>query len=93
MWFRIAWGIDLVATIVLVGYFVSGSMRGTVSSFNLGLWLALLAIAGGVLAGSWTLRASHHSTAATLLAGALAVPCALLGLWLLTVILLPGRWN
>jgi multisubunit Na+/H+ antiporter MnhF subunit len=46
--FRILWGVDVVAALVALAFFFIGIEDGTVSSFNIMLWLALL---GAVLIG------------------------------------------
>jgi hypothetical protein len=90
--FWIAWGIDLIAGLILLAFFAIGVVDGSVSSFNLGLWLVILAIAGVVLLGGLALRHTHARAALALVMLA-AVPCALLGLFFLVVMVVPARWN
>jgi hypothetical protein len=42
MKFRILWGFDLLIALVVVFFFFWGLSDGTVSAFNIGLWLVLL---------------------------------------------------
>lgn len=93
MTFWIPWGIDLVAALVVVAFFFIGLADGTVSSFNIGLWLLALGVAGGVVVGGFALRSGAHHRLATTLVTILAVPTALAGLFFLAVLLIPARWN
>jgi len=90
--FWIAWGIDLIAALILVYFFFVGLADGSVSSFNMGLWMLILCIAAIVVAGSLAMRATYPKLAAMLVTAA-AVPCALLGLFFAVIILVPARWN
>ena len=90
--FWIAWGIDAIAALILVYFFFVGLADGSVSSFNMGLWLLILCAASIVVAGSLAMRATHRKLA-TVLVTAAAVPCALLGLFFAVIILVPARWN
>jgi hypothetical protein len=51
MVFRILLGIDLLAAATVVFFFVWGVSDGSVSSFNILLWLALLGGVGGIVGG------------------------------------------
>lgn len=91
--FRILWGIDALVATLFVGFFLIGLADGSVSSFNLILWLGTLAALAAVLGGSIVLRKAGHSRLATTLVAALAVPSALTGLFFLGLIILNPRWN
>ena len=93
MIFWIPWSIDLVVALIAVYFFFIGLADGSVSSFNMGLWLAILCVLGGVIVGSLALRAAARTRAATALVVALAVPSALIGLFLLVLLVAPVRWN
>lgn len=92
MTFWIPWAIDAVAALIFVVFFFIGLADGSVSSFNMGLWLVILAACGAVVGGSVALRAAHPR-AATALAMLAAIPAALLGLFFLIIIVVPARWN
>jgi len=51
MKFKILWGIDAVIALVFVYFFVVGLGDGSVSSFNMRLWLSTLFTLGGVALG------------------------------------------
>jgi hypothetical protein len=90
--FWIAWGIDLIAALILIYFFFVGLADGSVSSFNMGLWLFILCVAAIVVGGGVAMRATHPKLA-TMLVAAAAVPCALLGPFFAVIILVPARWN
>lgn len=91
--FWIPWSIDLVAALILVLFFFIGIADGTVSSFNIGLWLLVLGVVGGVVAGSLALRSRAHPRFAATLVTILAIPTALTGLFFLALLVIPVRWN
>jgi hypothetical protein len=93
MKFWIPWGIDVVIALVFVGFFFVGLADGSVSSFNMGLWLLTLAALAGVVGGSLALRAAARLQAATALVMILAIPGVLVGLLFLAMIVVPVRWN
>jgi hypothetical protein len=93
MAFRILWGIDAVVAAIFVGFFFIGLADGSVSSFNIVLWLGTLAALAAVLGGGVALRKAGHAKLATTLVAALAVPGALTGLFFLALIILNPRWN
>jgi len=91
--FWIPWSIDLVVGVIAVYFFFIGLADGSVSSFNMGLWLAILCVLGGILAGSIILRSAARKRAAIALVTLLAVPSALIGLFYLLLLVAPVRWN
>lgn len=93
MTFWIAWSIDAIAALVFVAFFIIGLVDGSVSTFNIGLWLLVLGVVGGVVLGGLALRSSARKAVATTLVTILAVPTALTGLFFLAVVLIPARWN
>jgi hypothetical protein len=93
MLFRIVWGIAIVVALVGVAFFVIGIADGTVSSFNILLWMALLAGVAAVVFGSWALRRKGHIAPAIVLAAVLAVPGMLYALFLVVAVTSGVRWN
>jgi len=91
--FWIPWGIDVVIALVFVFFFFVGLADGTVSSFNMGLWLLTLAALASVVGGSLALRAAARLQTATALVMILAIPGVLVGLFFLAMIVVPVRWN
>ncbi|HEY1375023.1 MAG TPA: osmoprotectant transporter permease [Candidatus Binatia bacterium] len=93
MIFKIVWGIDALTAMIFVAFFIIGIGDGSVSSFNIMLWLLVLGILAAVLIGSLWLRKAGMPRFAYALAIALAVPSALTGLFFLLLIGLHPRWN
>ena len=91
--FWVLWGIDVVIALIFAYFFVIGLADGTVSSFNMTLWLVMLCTLGGILWGSHALRAADRTSLATSLLMILAVPGVLAGLFFLALIILQPRWN
>jgi hypothetical protein len=91
--FWIPWGIDAAIAAVAVYFFFVGLADGSVSSFNMGLWLAILLGLGGILGGSVWLKAAGRRGLAMVLLLVLAVPGLLCGLFFLALLIAAPRWN
>jgi len=74
MIFRILWGIDVILGIAAGIVFAIGIGDGSVSSFNIVMWLLLLAVLASIVVGSRALNESGHRALATALAAAAAIP-------------------
>lgn len=87
----LAW--DGLTGLVLLYFFAIGLADGSVSAFNLGLWLGMLAAVAGLLAGAWALhKAQRHKTALALL-WLLAAPGLAYALFIGLVLITNPRWN
>jgi len=93
MFFRILLGIDIIAALVVVYFFIIGLGDGSVSPFNMQLWLGILAGIAAVLGGGLFLNTKGQRIAANLVLLILAAPSALFGLFMLSIIILQPRWN
>lgn len=93
LFFRILMGLSIAAASVVVYFFIIGLADGSVSSFNMGLWLGLLAAVALVIGGGIALRRKGRTALANAVLAILAAPAALYGLFMLSVILLGERWN
>lgn len=91
--FRFLFGIDLAAAAVIVYFFFIGLADGSVSSFNMGLWLAILAGVAAILGGGWQLNKIGRRGAAIAVLSILAVPALLFGLFMLMIVITQPRWN
>lgn len=91
--FRILWGFNALIALVVLFFFFWGIADGTVSSFNIGIWLILLGLVAGVLLGSRWLRAQNRTGLANGLLCILAIPGLLYLLFLLVLIVSEPRWN
>jgi hypothetical protein len=93
MTFKILWGIDAIIALVFIYFFLVGLGDGSVSSFNMRLWLSTLFTLGGVLSGSLVLQRQGRTRLAISLLLILAVPGVLAGLFFLAMIIINPRWN
>ena len=93
MKFWILWGFDTVIAFVFLFFFLVGIADGSVSSFNIGLWLVILVGLIAVVGGSLTLHLHQRTGLAIWLVLLLAVPGLLAGLFFLGLIVLNPRWN
>jgi uncharacterized protein (DUF983 family) len=93
MKFWLPWSLAALVDAVVVGFFAIGLADGSVSSFNLALWVVLLAFTSAVTGGSLLLKKLGRPGLGALLALVLAVPGLLAGLLLLVVLLTHPRWN
>jgi hypothetical protein len=91
--FRILFGIDALAAAVVAFFFVWGLGDGTVSSFNILLWLAMLGGVGAILAGGLWLRSYGRVWPANGVLLILALPATLFALFFLTLILFQSDWK
>lgn len=91
--FRILFGFDVLVALVVLYFFVVGLQDGSVSSFNGGLWAAILAALAAVLGGGWLLKASGQHRAAIAVLLILGVPGFLYVLFVLSILIFQPRWN
>lgn len=91
--FRFLFGVDLVAAAVAFYFFFIGLADGSVSSFNMGIWLALIGGIAAILLGGYALKQSGHPRMANLLLAVLAVPTCLYGAFILMIVIAQPRWN
>jgi hypothetical protein len=93
MLFRILWWVDVIAAAIAVAFLVIGIADGSVSSFNIVLWAALLAGIAVVVLGSRALDRNGHRWPAIGLAAVLAVPALLYALMIVIFVASGTRWN
>lgn len=91
--FWIFWGIDAIVALIALYFFFIGLGDGSVSSFNMGIWLVLLIALAAVLFGSLALKGAGNLNVAKILAGLLAIPALLFFLFFVIVIVSGERWN
>jgi hypothetical protein len=91
--FWIPWAIDVVIAIIVLYFFLVGLADGSVSSFNIGLWLLILLGLGSVMGGSLWLKSAGHLGFAMVLLLILAVPGVLYGLFMVVCMIAAPRWN
>jgi high-affinity Fe2+/Pb2+ permease len=93
LFFRILLVIDALVALVVAYFFVVGIADSSVSSFNITLWLGMLAIVAAVLGGGWMLNKSGQRAAANTVLAILAIPGLLFGVFILAAIILQPNWH
>ncbi len=78
---------------VALYFFVIGIGDGSVSSFNILLWLIMLVCLGCIVAGGYGLNARGQRGTATALLAVLAIPGLCAVLFILAVIVFQPCWN
>lgn len=91
--FWILWGFDAIIALVVLYFFFIGLADGTVSSFNMGIWLLLLAGVAAILFGSLWLKSIERLGLAKGVLCILAVPGFLYLLFMLFILIGKPRWN
>ena len=86
--FRILFAINCVAALVAVAFLFIGLADGSVSSFNAGIWTALVGGIAAILIGGWLLNKNGQRGAAIALSLILAAPAALYGLFVVMIVVL-----
>ena len=93
MKFWLLWGWDTLIALVFLFFFFWGLADGTVSSFNIALWLGVITGLAVVVGGSLWLRSTGRLALAVALLLVLALPGVLFALFFLAVLVLQPRWN
>ena len=91
--FGFLFGIDALIAAILLFFFMQGMGDGTVSAFNIVLWLGILTGMAAVLGGGMLLHSKEQRIWANLLLSVPAWPGLLFGLWCLLLIVMQPRWN
>lgn len=91
--FKIMWGVDAVASLIMLYFFFIGLGDNTVSGKNIGIWLIPLGIIAVVMPGSIWLSTHQYKIAAHLLLLVIFIPVLLFLAYMLIAISYKGRWN
>lgn len=87
------WCVDAIVAAIFVYFFVIGLADGSVSSFNMGIWMLILAAIPALLWGSHALRGAGREPLAVTLLGIVAVPAVLVAIFFVVVLIAKPRWN
>ena len=79
--FRILFGFDALALLVLLYFFFDGLRTATFGPDYLNAWVPLLLVPAAVLGLAWVLKGRGNMVAANVLLGLLAAPFVLYGLF------------
>lgn len=91
--YRIAMVPAAIVAAVAVAFFVIGVADGTVSSFNIVMWIGLLAVIGALLFAGIRLRASGRTKSAVVVLSILGLPGVLFALSFVVLVASGVRWN
>jgi hypothetical protein len=91
--FGLLCGVDGLIAAILVFFFLWGLADGTVSSFNIGLWLSSLFGVAVILVGGIALSSYGQRAVGSAVLAILAFPGLLYGLLLLALIALSPDWK
>ena len=93
IFFRILWGFDALVAMIAIYFFFEGLVDGTVSTFNVGMWLMILIALAGILFGSLWLRTRKRFALSKALLLILAVPGFLYFLVIAIFVLSGAKWQ
>ena len=93
MKFWFPWSVSALVAATFVVFFLIGIADGSVSSFNILLWIGTLAVVAGCVGGSFWLRQRGQALPSILLSWVLAVPGLFALLFFGLVLVLQPRWN
>jgi hypothetical protein len=93
IFYRILLTIDAIVAAILLYFFFTGLEDGSVSSFNILIWLILLGGAATVIGGAHALKSKGQLLVASIVLLIPALPGLLFGLFVLAAIILHPRWN
>lgn len=93
MFIRLLIAFDVLAAAGILFFFFWGVSDGTVSSFNIGLWLGLLGGAALSLVGGFLAYKNSNRVLAILLLLILAIPGLVFALFALFLLIAQPRWN
>lgn len=93
MIFRLLLVFDSLIVFVVLYFFIVGLADGSVSSFNAGIWFALLLGLGVVMGGGAWLHSTGRKRSGLILLSILAVPGLLALVFVLILLLTNTRWN
>jgi len=93
MKFWILWILDALVALGFVYFFMVGIGDGSVSSFNIVLWLGILGGLAAILGGALWLKHAKHIWPAIGLLLVLGIPAILSLLFFLVVLISNPRWN
>ena len=93
MKFWLLWGFDALVALGFVFFFLVGLADGSVSSFNIRLWIVILSVLGTILGGAIWMKSSGRWLLGTCLLSVLALPTFLCALFFIIMVLSHPRWN
>jgi hypothetical protein len=93
IFFRVLVAIDAVIAFIALYFFSIGLADGSVSSFNMSLWLTMLSCIAAIMIGGLVLNAKGHRRIADGVLLIMALPGVGFALFMLILIISHPRWN
>ncbi|SFV28009.1 hypothetical protein [Hyphomicrobium facile] len=91
--FRTFLAVDIAALVLALYFFVVGIADGSVSSFNILLWLGVLGGISAIIAVGYTLKTNERRGPANAVLAVLALPAIAAALFVVTLLIAQPRWN
>lgn len=91
--FWILWGFDALVALGFIYFFFVGVADGSVSSFNITLWLGILGFLGALMGGTLWLKLTGHPVIGICILVGPAIVALLTALFFLVIIISNPRWN
>ncbi len=91
--FKIFLSIDVLICAIVIGSFFWGLIDGSVSSFNIGIWIVIFAVLAAIIFSSLWLKTIGYPVFGMILLLVLAVPGLLSGLFLFLFVVSGSSWN
>ncbi len=91
--FGMLFAINLLASLVALGFFIVGLADGSVTTFNILLWAAMLSTLFSLPWFAWLMRLRGHRRLGTILLLPVAGVAAVAALAMLVLIVSPGSWR
>lgn len=91
--YRLFFAVDIAAILIAFYFFFAGISDGSVSSYNIALWLALLSGMVAVLAIAYSFRTRGRIAAGAAVLALPAVPANLGGLFFLSILIAQPNWH
>ncbi|MBY0561761.1 hypothetical protein [Hyphomicrobium sp.] len=85
--------VDIAALFLALYFFVAGIADGSVSSFNIMLWLSVLGGISAIIAVGYSLKTKDRRGPANAVLAVLALPAIAAALFVLMLLITQPRWN
>jgi len=91
--FKIFLSIDALICAIAIIFFFIGLIDGSVSSFNIGIWIVIFVVLAAIVFGSLGLKKIGHPVLGIILLSVLAIPGLISGLFLFLFVVSGSSWN
>ena len=93
MLFKTLLAIDILASLIIGGFFFYGLANGLVAVFNIQIWVGILFVVTAIVAGGLAFHGAGKTILANLTLALLAFPTVLYGLFIVIFALSGSTWN